>query len=138
MSISYSAVVLDETTRSNLLGMLGDLIPPGWEIVAHHMTITMGPIIHLKGKHDFSESYPVGSAVDLPVTHFGIDEKAAAVKVIPPAAISPKTAFPHVTVAVNRSGGGKPAHSKTIPQPNFNDISNMGIILKGTVTEIPN
>ena len=138
MSISYSAVVLDETTRSNLLGLLGNFIPADWEIVAHHMTITMGPLVHPKGKHDFSASYPIGSPVNLTVTHFGIDDRVAAVKVIPPSAVSPKINFPHVTVAVNRQSGGKPFHSNKIPQPNFNDISNMGIILKGTVTEIPN
>mgnify|MGYP001296718598 CR=1 FL=1 len=76
MSISYSAVVLDETTRSNLLGMLGDLIPGGWEIVAHHMTITMGPLRHPKGKHDFSETYPLGAKVSMMVTDFGVSDLA--------------------------------------------------------------
>ncbi len=138
MSISYSAVVLNEVSRSNLLGRLGDLVPKEWEVVAHHMTITMGPLIHPRGKHDFSQSYPAGTPITLAVTHFGLDDRAAAVKVIPPAAVSKKIKFPHVTIAVNREAGGKPFHSNKIPESNFNDISSMGIILKGRVVEIPN
>lgn len=138
MSISYSAVVLDEVSRSNLIGRLGDLVPRDWEIVAHHMTITMGPLIHPRGKHDFSQTYPAGSPITLQVTHFGLDDRAAAVKVIPPSVVSKKIKFPHITIAVNRSAGGKPFHSNKIPHPNFNDISSMGIILKGRVVEIPN
>jgi hypothetical protein len=138
MSISYSAIVLDEVSRSNLLGRLGDLVPQDWGIVLHHMTITMGPLVHPRGKHDFSQSYPLGTPVTLQVTHFGKDSRAAAVKVMPPSEISQKIKFPHVTVAVNREEGGKAFHSNKIPPLNFNDISSMGIILKGHVVEIPN
>ena len=138
MSISYSAVVLDEKSRANLLGMLGDLIPLNWEIVAHHMTITMGPLQHPRGKHDFSEAYQPGSKVSLVVTDFGSSDLAAAVKVVPPHPVSKKISFPHVTVAVNREGGGKPFHSNKIPLENFSNVSSMGIVLKGTVTEISN
>ena len=57
-----------------------------------------------------------------------------AVKVDPPAEISDKISFPHVTVAVNRAGGGKPFHSNKIPQENFEPLT--GISLEGVVEEV--
>lgn len=130
--ISYSGVVLDEQSKQKLLELS---IPEGWEPVAHHMTITMGPLQHPKGKHDFSEFYPVGAEVSLPVVAVGQDERAMAVKVKPPAEINKKISFPHVTVAVNREAGGKPFHSNKIPEENFKPLS--GIILNGVVEEVP-
>ena len=130
--ISYSGVVLDEQSKQKLLELS---IPEGWEPVAHHMTITMGPLQHPKGKHDFSEFYPAGAEVSLPVVAVGQDERAMAVKVKPPAEINKKISFPHITVAVNREAGGKPFHSNKIPEENFKPLS--GIILNGVVEEVP-
>ena len=131
-NISYSGVVLDEESKQKLLSLE---IPEGWEQVAHHMTITMGSLIHKKGKHDFSEAYPIGSVVELPVVAVGRDERAMAVQVQTPGEINKKISFPHITVAVNRAGGGKPFHSNKIPQENFEPLS--GITLTGTVEEVP-
>tara|TARA_Y100000310_G_scaffold329687_1_gene399999 strand:+ start:547 stop:1035 length:489 start_codon:yes stop_codon:yes gene_type:complete len=131
-NISYSGVVLDDMSRQQLLDLD---IPEGWEPVAHHMTITMGSLLHKKGKHDFTGDYPVGQEVELPVLSVGQDERAMAVQVQTPAPISKKTKFPHITVAVNRAGGGKPFHSNKIPQENFQPLS--GLVLRGTVQEIP-
>ena len=130
--ISYSGVVLDEQSKQKLLELS---IPEGWEPVAHHMTITMGPLQHPKGKYDFSEFYPVGAEVSLPVVAVGQDERAMAVKVKPPAEINKKISFPHITVAVNREVGGKPFHSNKIPEENFKPLR--GIILNGVVEEVP-
>ena len=130
--ISYSGVVLDEESKQKLLSLE---IPEGWEPAAHHMTITMGSLIHKKGKHDFSEAYPIGSVVELPVVAVGKDEMAMAVQVQAPSEISKKISSPHITVAVNRTGGGKPSHSSEIPQENFEPLS--GITLTGTVEEAP-
>ena len=130
--ISYSGVVLDEESKQKLLSLE---IPEGWEPAAHHMTITMGSLIHKKGKHDFSEAYPIGSVVELPVVAVGRDERTMAVQVRAPAEISKKISSPHITVAVNRTGGGKPSHSSEIPQENFEPLS--GVTLTGTVGEIP-
>ena len=131
-NISYSGVVLDDASKQKLLDLD---IPEGWEPVAHHMTITMGSLIHKKGKHDFSHDYPVGSEIELPVVAVGRDERAMAVKVQPPADISKKVAFPHITVAVNREGGGKPFHSNKIPEENFQPLT--GVVLRGVVQEVP-
>ena len=130
-NISYSGVVLNEPSKQKLLALD---IPEGWEPIAHHMTITMGPLTHPKGKHDFSTTYPVGTEIELPVVAVGKDERAMAVKVEVPNPIKTKS-WPHVTVAVNRDGGGKPFHSNKIPEENFQPLS--GIILKGIVQEIP-
>lgn len=144
MSISYSAIVLNEVTRSNLLAMLNNAIPAGWEVVAHHMTISMGPLVRpkeskrLKG-HDYSAFGIPGTPHSLSVTEVGLDDRAMCVKVVSPYPTQneKKGGFAHVTVAVNREGGGKPFHSNKIPLANFQDISHLGIVLKGVVEEIP-
>ena len=131
-NISYSGVVLDEPSKQKLLALD---IPEGWETVAHHMTITMGPLTHPKGKHDFSTTYPVGTEIELPVVAIGRDERAMAVKVDAPSPIKTKS-WPHVTVAVNRAEGGKPFNSNKIPEENF-DAPPKKIVLSGIVQEIP-
>lgn len=131
-NISYSGVVLDDESRQKLLDLP---IPDGWEPVAHHMTITLGPLVHKKGKHDFSEAYSVGQEIELPVISVGQDDRAMAVKVAAPAEISKKISFPHITVAVNREGGGKPFHSNKIPEENFESLD--GLTLRGVVEEVP-
>ena len=131
-NISYSGVVLDEGSKQQLLNLD---IPEGWEPVAHHMTITKGSLVHERGEHDFSKTYPVGSEVELPVVAIGRDERAMAAKIAPPSEVNKDISFPHVTVAVNRDGGGKPFHSNKIPEENFRPST--GIILRGTVEEVP-
>lgn len=144
MGISYSAIVLNEVTRSNLLAMLNNAIPAGWEVVAHHMTITMGPLVHPKESkrkrgHDYSAFGIPGTPHSLLVTAVGLDDYAMCVKVASPHTTQneKKGGFAHVTVAVNRAGGGKPFHSNKIPPENFKDITHLGIVLKGVVEEIP-
>lgn len=125
-SISYSGIVLDEESKQKLLDLS---IPEGWEPIAHHMTITMGPL-----KDSLAEVYKVGDMMNLSVVALGQDERAMAVKVKPPAPISNRISFPHVTVAVNRAAGGKPFHSNRIPEENFKPQE--AIILSGVVTEV--
>jgi len=144
MNISYSGIVLSEQDRQNLLGHLSEMIPLGWEVVAHHMTICMGPLVHPKESkrrkgHDYSAFGMPGTPHNLQVTEVGLDERAMAVKVISPSVTQneKKGGFAHITIAVNRAGGGKPFHSNKIPAQNFSDISDLGIIVRGTVEEIP-
>ena len=163
MGVSYSAIVLDETSKQNILGLLGDIIPEGWTIFAHHMTITMGPLVHPKESkrrkgHDYSAFGPPGTPHTLQVTEIGLDERAMAVKVLTPVdptlPLTPQAperlktrndkqgGFAHVTIAVNTAAGGKPFHSNKIPLENFKSLSEYGlpanISLKGTVQEISN
>ena len=130
-AISYSAVVLTEESREELLSSFQ--IPEGWSEFAHHMTITMGPLTHKKGKHDFSEEYPIGSTVELQVVGVGMDDKVMAVEVEPPADISAKISYPHITVAVNTEEGGKPFHSNKLDNSEFTPVE---FTLYGEVTEV--
>ena len=135
-NVAYSGVVLDDESRQKLLDKLD--IPEGWEEIAHHMTITLGPLVHPKGKHDFSKNYAIGDEVELKVTDVGLDDRAMAVKVEAPHEINKKISFPHVTIAVNRKEGGKPFHSNKIPEDNFEPIDlEDELTITGTVTEVP-
>jgi hypothetical protein len=85
---------------------MGKEIPNHWERIAHHMTINMG------GPGDGPANHMLGETVEITVVSFAKDAKVMAVGV--------ETACPstnerkHVTVAVNRMGGGKPFHSNKL------------------------
>lgn len=119
--VSYSAVVLDPASKSRLLEFVGDKIPQGWNVYAHHMTINMGP---LKDKTD------IGKNVTITVTALGLSDMAMAVKVD---GYTTKNVTPHITVAVNPNGG-KPMMSNDITK--WQDIKTFNLI--GTVTEVKN
>lgn len=121
--ISYSAVVIDEVSRENLLNKMKPFIPEDWKIIAHHMTINMGP---LKDKED------LGKQVVLTAGHWAKDDKAMAVMV---SGYERKTPGPaHITIAINAEMGAKAKDSNNLAgwQPISNPIS-----LNGTVTEVP-
>ena len=117
--VKYSAVVLDQVSKTRLLEFVGDKIPQGWKVFAHHMTINMGP---LKDKTD------LGKNVVITATALGLSDMAMAIKV---EGYTSKNAIPHVTVAVNPNGG-KPVMSNEITK--WQDIK--GFNLMGTVTEV--
>jgi predicted kinase len=119
--VSYSAVVLDPASKYRLLEFVGNNIPTGWNVYAHHMTINMGP---LKDKTD------IGKNVTITVTALGLSDMAMAVKVD---GYTSKNVTPHITVAVNPNGG-KPMMSNDITK--WQDIKNFNLI--GTVTEVKN
>ena len=101
----YCAVLLDDSSQYKLKNTFKDLIPENWTIKCHHMTID-----------PFSECADgIGESVNLMLTHFGRNDKACAVKVV---GYKGKTnnAFPHVTIAVNESNGGKAKDSNTITE----------------------
>jgi len=116
----WSAIVLDEKSKNELLSTYKNEIPEGWEIIAHHMTI-----------NPFGLTDDVGRHVPLKVIAVGNNDKAFAVKV---SGYDRKTnnAFPHITIAINRAGGGKPKDSNTIT--NWKSID--GINLEGTVENL--
>lgn len=125
--ISYSAIVLDNQYKQKLLTALADKIPQGWEKIAHHMTIKLGELTpELKPQ--------IGQVVNIMATEIGISDKAVAVKVTGKPAGWTTNKVPHITLAVNRVGGGKPVDSNKItnweklPQP---------IPLWGKVEEVP-
>jgi hypothetical protein len=132
--ISYSAVVLDEESASTLKREFIDKVPSGWEWIGHHMTIKMGELPdNLKPQ--------LGQEVDLLVVELGIDERAMAVKVADQGLST--NPVPHITLAVNRAGGGKPFHSNKIPSMGGEDephrwppVENR-FKISGTIQEIP-
>lgn len=117
--VLYSAVVLDQASKTRLLEFVGDKIPQGWKVYAHHMTINMGP---LKDKTD------VGKNVVITAIGLGLSDKAMAIKV---EGYPSKNAIPHITVAINPDGG-KPVMSNDITK--WQNIKQFNLM--GTVTEI--
>ena len=140
--VAYSGVVLDDQSVQALKQAADTAgVPEGFVFntkagapLPHHMTIVpFSPIVHPKGKHDFSADYPGGGEIELRVVAIGSSEKAMAAKVEPPAPISKKVKFPHVTIAIPE--GGKPFNSNKIPQENFQPIDPFTI--RGVVQEVP-
>lgn len=117
--VLYSAVVLDTASRTFLLDFVEDLIPEGWKVIAHHMTIKLG---ELKDKSD------IGQEVTLTVTDIGLSDMAMAVKVT---GYVSNNEIPHITIAVNPDGG-KPVMSNQIT--NWRPVKK--VMLNGVVTEI--
>jgi predicted kinase len=122
--VLYAAVVLDKESQSSLLSQFASKLPEGWENIAHHMTIVFG-----RGLDDKNE---IGKEVELTVTELGISDVAMAVKV---EGYPSANDIPHITVAVNEAGGGKPFMSNKIT--NWDKVD-LGYKLKlyGIVTEI--
>lgn len=122
--VLYSAVVLAEHSKSELLNIMRDMIPKGWTTFAHHMTIVFGKGLpdNLKGD--------LGKEVTLKVTEFGHSDMAIAVKVD---GYPSTNDIPHITVAVNTESGGKPYDSNKIE--NWDGLDDY-INLTGVVTEV--
>jgi len=121
-SISYTGVVLDRRSRDALLAAMRKHIPDGWRVIAHHMTINMGPA---------KRSADVGKQITLTVIGWAADERTVAVKV---GGYASANAHAHITVAVNAAAGAKPKdsnlHSEWKPMPS-------PVRLTGVVEEVP-
>ena len=129
-SIAYSGVVLDEKSRNRLLGYMKDEIPTDWDLITHHMTINLGPLPdgceHMIGKKAKVTAVSLGHAEK--VCAVGVEVNDANLRSI----CTPK--ITHITLAVNRKDGGKPAMSNNIRH--WDDIAPME--LTGTIEEIEN
>ena len=119
--ILYSAVVLDEWSKQALLSRIGEYIPAGWKVFAHHMTIAFGKGV--PNKED------LGKEVTLIVTALGESDMAMAVKV---EGYPSANAIPHITIAIDTAKGGKPVMYNQIT--NWQKMKSFNI--KGRVTEI--
>jgi len=122
----YSAVVLDEVSRKQLLSFVKDfvLIPSEWKIINHHMTIGFK-----KPVPDELKDY-IGKNIDLRVKEIGVSDDAIAVKV---EGFFTYNEIPHITIAIPKNG--KPSNSNLIT--NWMSIPNdREIIVSGVVTEI--
>lgn len=103
--ILYSAIVLDDISRSKILSKVP--IPEGWKIIAHHMTLCLGELPE-KYKH------LIGDYTSIVCSAIGQAEKAIALKVESPERFIPGQA--HITVAINESAGAKPKDSNEITE----------------------
>lgn len=102
----YTAVVLDKASQSSLLAKFADKIPDHWEKIAHHFTISMGK------PEDGPASGMVGMTVLMKVVSFAQDNKVMAVGIETNCPSNNK--IKHITLAVNRLAGGKPAQSNNL------------------------
>ncbi len=126
-NISYSAVVLNNNSRNLLLKVFKAMIPEGWEIVAHHMTIKLGALDpDTQAKKDLE----TGKTIQLNVEDYAINDKVIAVGV---SGYETQNAKSHITLAVNRKKGGKPVMSNQLI--NWKELG-FPITLIGYVTEI--
>jgi len=124
-NVLYSAVVLDDKSRTALIQQFASMLPEGWKTIAHHMTIVFG-----KGIEDKTE---LGKEVVLNVVALGASDKALAVRV---SGYPTTNKIPHVTVAVNDAGGGKPFDSNSITDWGKTELG-FDMKLYGVVTDIP-
>lgn len=98
----YTAVVLTPDSHNKLIESLRDVIPPTWEKIAHHMTVNMGSFVSGPASHDFH----LGQNYELKVVSLAYDDKVMAVGVN--CVVPSSNTVKHITIAVNRQGGGKP------------------------------
>jgi len=122
--VLYNGVMLDGSSKSKLLSVVGQFIPEGWKTFAHHMTISFGKPLENRGN--------IGSFVTLRAHEIGISDMAIAVKV---EGYPSDNKIPHITVAVNVNEGGKPVMSNNITE--WKQLDEV-ITLEGRVAEVLN
>lgn len=129
----YTAIVLDADDQAFLKERFSSE-KPGWELQCHHLTFHLGPMTDEERKME-------GQSFLLFAEFIGRSDLAIAYKVehihncerTPFQRVVLDKPNPHVTLLVNRAGGGKPKDSNDItewvalPKP---------IILKGRLREV--
>jgi hypothetical protein len=123
-NISYSAVVLDDNSRQRLIERFKNIIPEGWDIIADHMTVNLGEIDPEYEKY-------LGLAVRLTVNDIAMDDKVIAVGVS--SGINAHNPKAHITLAVNRTNGGKPVMSNNLT--NWEKLRRP-LLLRGKITQV--
>jgi len=122
-NIAYTGIVLDETSKQKLIKVFSKMIPEGWEVIAHHMTLNLGAI-------DSKYVQDLDKEIELTVVDYAIDDKVMAVGVDGYPTNNKKA---HITLAVNRQGGGKPMMSNSLTE--WRPIE-FPLVLKGIVTQV--
>ena len=122
-NVSYSAIVLDDSSRQRLIDKFNNIIPEGWDVIAHHMTINLGEIDPEYEKY-------LGLPIRLTVNDIAMDDKVIAVGVSGFNTRNPKA---HITLAVNRANGGKPVMSNNLT--NWERLRRP-LSLRGKVTQV--
>ena len=123
-NISYSAVVLDKQSRERLINRFKSVIPEDWSVIADHMTINLGEIDPEYKKY-------LGLAVRLTVNDIAMDDKVIAIGVS--SGINAHNPKAHITLAVNRTNGGKPVMSNNLT--NWEKLRRP-LLLRGKITQV--
>lgn len=123
--ISYTGIILTEESKDKLLAQVN--IPEGWEVVAHHMTMKIGPL------HDEDRAL-VGTEQIMSVV--GICENENVVTVRVQTDVLCANDVKHITVAINKAAGAKPWMSKKVKEHEYSLVQ--PILLMGKVEEVPN
>jgi hypothetical protein len=123
-NISYSAIVLDDNSRQRLIERFKNIIPEGWDIIADHMTVNLGEIDPEYEKY-------LGLAVRLTVNDIAMDDKVIAIGVS--SGINAHNPKAHITLAVNRTNGGKPVMSNNLT--NWEKLRRP-LLLRGKITQV--
>jgi len=116
--VRYSGIILDPASKNRILEFVGDRIPDGWNVISHHMTITLG---ELKDKTD------LGKNVVITATSLGLSDMAMALKVT---GYPSKNEIPHITVAINPNGGKAMMSNKITKWQDIKQFNLMGTIME--------
>lgn len=107
----YTALVLNQASHERLITQFKDLIPANWSVIAHHMTVNMGDFNNGPLKNS---EFKLNDVEALSVCAYSYDDKVMAVKVI--TSVPSVNATKHITVAVNKQGGGIPFMSNKLTE----------------------
>jgi hypothetical protein len=126
--MSYVAAVLTPQSREALLNLVGEIIPNGFDQVAHHMTIHLGP-------KTLSDN--IGMPVKILVDKIAIGKLIIAVSAEVIIGCKSQNRIPHITVALDREAGAKPKDSNNLPnwEPLAHHFDEMAIVLDATIQE---
>jgi hypothetical protein len=108
--IAYTGIIIDGESRNKILQnlihekVLNEDILQDFEIVAHHMTIKLGPLVGVM-------KYEVGKRKELKVEGYAKNNKVVAVSV---SGYMTQKEQAHITVAINKKEGGRAQHSNDL------------------------
>ena len=111
-NILYYGVELDKESQDILKKKFGE--HDGWRIFCHHMTsvFNTGKNVELSRSEKYWFEKNKDSQIILIVTHFGMDDRVAAVRVM--CCAPSRNRYKHVTLGVNIENKGKPVDSNHI------------------------
>ena len=125
-NISYTALVLSSADHQKLLEIVP--VPDGWEPIAHHVTLNMGA---WKGPPEL-----LGQKFAIEVVSYANDNLVIAAGVSIADKTIPSKNNPHITIAVNREAGGKPAMSNKLDWTMESRLDNGSLSIEGTLIEV--
>ncbi len=102
-------MVLTEQSRQILLSKFRDIIPADWMVYGHHMTINMG---NAEAGPLAQSTFEIGQSAELTIITYAYDTLVMAAGI--DSEIPSTNAVKHITLAVNKTEGGKPFYSNKL------------------------